>query len=606
MSFNEALAAALSDMARLIDLLGEDSFKAAAHARVARAIESSAHDFEALAKDRAMLLEVPGIGAKMADKIMEFAASGRIAEHDALREQVPPGLLALLEIPGLGPKTVGAMWRQGGITDVASLERAIADGSIKSLPRMGDKAVEKIKEGLRFAKSVGERLWLGRAHALAEQFLARLRAHDAVDLAEAAGSLRRCRDTVGDIDLLVALKPGREGAAGEVGEEFRTTPGVVHVSAAGDSKSSVRVALADDTGRWQKSAAGGDGYAGPTTQVDLRVVPRACWGAALLYFTGSKEHNIRLRERALARGLTLSEWGLFPHDGGKEPPHARGVKPVAAGTEESVYAALGLPWIPPEVREDQGELGEAHPKDWRLIEVSDIRSELHAHTTASDGMMSIEELALAAKARGFHTIAVTDHSQTQGTANGLKPARLREHIRAVRETKVPGITILAGSEVDILSDGRLDYDDELLAMLDVVVASPHIGLTQDPEHATARLLRAIRHPLVHILGHPTGRLVNRRRGLEPDMAQVVAAAKEHNVALEINAHWMRLDLRDVHVRMATGAGCLLSINCDTHARGDMDNLRFGVGTGRRGWLTPDRCINTWGAMELRAWLRKGR
>ncbi|GJQ31008.1 MAG: DNA polymerase/3'-5' exonuclease PolX [Phycisphaerae bacterium] len=605
MPLNESLANGLESMARLMDLLGEDSFKSAAHARAARVIADLPGDVAALASDRPSLLALPGIGPKMADKIIEFVTTGRIAEHEALLSQVPPGLLALLEVPGLGPKTVRTLWQQGGVTNLTSLERIIADGSILALPRMGAKAVEKIKANLTFAKSAPTRLWLGRAWTLAETFLARVRDLPGVAQAQAAGSLRRGRDTVGDIDLLVALRPGYESSAHAVGEAFRGAPDVAEVLAAGDTKSSVRVALNHDAGRWKHA----DGAKAPdhTVQVDLRVVPVAAWGAALLYFTGSKAHNIRLRERALSKGLTLSEWGLFPHDGDATPPHTRGITPVAADTEAHVYAALGLPWIPPEAREDHGETDMPGP--WALVDLADIKAELHAHTTASDGLLTIRELAEEAKRRGFHTIAVTDHSQSSSIANGLKPDRLRRHLDAVRKAndEIDGITILAGSEVDILADGSLDYDDELLARLDIVVASPHAALSQDSTACTERLLRAVRHPLVHILGHPTGRLINRRKGLEPDMAALIAAAKEHDTALEINAHWMRLDLRDTHVRQAMNAGCLIAVNTDAHAREDFDNLRFGVMTARRGWVTPDRCLNTWPATKLHAWLkRKGR
>jgi DNA polymerase (family 10) len=281
------------------------------------------------------------------------------------------------------------------------------------------------------------------------------------------------------------------------------------------------------------------------------------------------------------------------------------VTPLASATEEEVYAKLNLAWVAPEAREDHGEL-DAGPL--ALVAIEDIRAELHAHTTASDGSMEIAELVKRAQDRGFHTIAVTDHSQSSTIARGLKPDRLRRHIDAVHEVgaKVRGIRVLAGSEVDILGDGTLDYDDELLAMLDIVVASPHAALTQDSAGATARLVRAISHPLVHVLGHPTGRLVNRRAGLSPDMAKLIAAAVEHKVALEVNSHWMRLDLRDTHVRQAINAGAMIAIDCDVHEPGDFDNLRFGVMTARRGWCTKQACVNTWPREKLDAWLKKGR
>lgn len=623
MSSNEELAQRLAQMGRMLELLGEDSFKANAHARAARTIDALTTDVAALAKDRAKLLALEGIGTKMADKIVEFCTTGRITEEVELRAKAPPGLMQILGVPGLGPKTVRAMWTVLGITDMAGLKKAIADGSLLTLPRMGEKAIEKIKVNLALAEEGEKRQWLGRAWMLAEMLVARLGKHKAVAKVCPAGSLRRGRETVGDIDILVALKPGHEEEDGAVSELFRASPGVTQVLAAGETKSSVRMAVDPNLGRWGGDPtdlpAEGAEVSGPTVQVDLRVVPRDSWGTALLYFTGSKEHNVRVRERAQERGLTLNEWGLFEeeawrgyHEGGEGSKRgARGKMPaaIAGKEEEEVFQALDLPFIPPEIREDRGELDLK--KTPRLIELEDVKAELHAHTTASDGALSIEELAREAHRRGFHTIAVTDHSQSSTIANGLKPDRLRTHIEAVRRVheqlhKELGIAVLCGSEVDILADGTLDYKDDLLEQLDVVVASPHAALSQDSATATKRLLKAVSHPKVHILGHPTGRLINRRRGLEPDMREIIAAAREHGVALEINAHWMRLDLRDTHVRAAVEAGCVIAINCDVHHPDDYDNLRFGVMTGRRGWLTADLCVNAWEAKQLHAWLKKKR
>ncbi len=617
MAVNQALAAVLEDMAKMMELLGENSFRASAHARAARTVEGLAEDVSTLAGDKARLTSLDGIGSGMADKIVEFCTTGRIADYDAMKAKVPAGLLEIMQVPGCGPKTVKAMW-EAGITDIAGLKRAIEDGSLLKLPRMGEKAVAKIKDALVFAAASGQRTWLGKAAAAAEVFVSRLKELPGVARVEPAGSLRRGKDTIGDIDILVSIEDGTEkqmaAHAHAVAEAFRSTPGVVQVIAAGEGKSSVRYSLDGGQGRWKPEPNPDKGESlpptppgGPSIQVDLRVLPRASFGSAMMYFTGSKEHNVRLRERAIRMGYTLNEWGLFPLDGNEKPPQQRGVKPVASETEEAVFKALGLPWIPPTAREDRGELDHQGP--WKLVDLSDIKAELHSHTTASDGALSIVELAEEAKRRGFHTIAVTDHSQSSSIANGLKPDRLRRHIAAVKEAdeRVKGITILAGSEVDILADGSLDYKDELLEQLDVVVASPHAGLTQDPATATKRLLKAISHPLVHILGHPTGRLVLRRPGLSPDMAELFAAGREHGVAMEINAHWMRLDLRDVHVRAAMDAGCLFAIDCDVHERDDFDNLRYGVATGQRGWLTAERCINTWSAAKLHKWLKaKGR
>jgi DNA polymerase (family 10) len=606
MSKNEAVARMLEEIARMMEVLGEDSFRVNAHTRAARTVEGLSEKIEDLAKNREALLAVQGIGPKLADKIIEFCAHGTMAEHAELRGKVPAGVLALMQVPGVGPKTARAMWKEGGIETIAQLEKAIADGSILNLPRMGEKTVEKIKASIAFAKTSSARLWLGRADAVAQRFVQRLQSHPGVARVAPAGSLRRGKETIGDIDILVALKKGHEKDARNVVALFGETEGVSQVLAAGESKSSVRVALGHDTGRWKLEGKEGEADAGPSIQVDLRVLPLESWGSGLQYFTGSKEHNVRLRERALKMGYTLSDWGLFPLDDDPAPPHTRGVRAVAGATEEEIYAKLQLPYLPPEIREDKGELDLKETP--RLIELSDIKAELHAHTTASDGSMEIEELAQRAKERGFHTIAVTDHSRSSVQANGLSVDCLLQHIEDVHHARevVKGITILAGSEVDIKSDGTLDYDDHILKKLDVVVASPHVALSQDPETATKRLLAAIRHPMVHILGHPTGRLINKRAGLSPDMAQLIAAAKECHTALEINAHWMRLDLRDAHVRAGVHAGCLFAIDCDVHQPGDYDNLRYGVMTARRGWMTPDLCVNTWSARKLHEWLKSKR
>ena len=629
MSSNDAIAARLGLMAQLLELTGADKFRILAHQKAARVVEAAADDLAALARQdggRVRLLDIDGIGPKMADKIIEFATTGRIREVDELAATVPPGLVELLGIPGLGPKTVHSLWKDGNVTDLAALERILADGTILTLPRMGEKAAEKIRAGLALRAQGAGRVPLGVALPVAERVLAALARVPGVGQLAFAGSLRRGRDTIGDLDILAtAANPAA------LAEAFCTLPGVGVILARGENKCSVRLSLVgrasqpalgqtEVVGRASQPAAPpsepasappssrlADSPPSGSIQVDLRIVPDAAWGAALMYFTGSKEHNVRLRERALKRGLTLNEYGLFPEDPSTtEPPQRRGIAPVAGRTEHEVYTALGLPFIPPELREDRGELdATATPP---LVELKDIRAELHAHTTASDGRLSIAELADHARRRGFHTLAVTDHSQSSAIAGGLKPDRLRAHAAAIRAhaATLTDLRLLVGSEVDILADGRLDYDDETLALLDLVVASPHASLTQDPDKATARLVRAVSHPRVHILGHPTGRLVQRRTGLQPDLHAVIAAALKHNVALEINAHWHRLDLRDTHVKAAIYAGCLIAINTDAHDPEDFDNLRYGILTARRGGVTPDRCINCWPPDRLAEWLASKR
>lgn len=613
MPFNQRLADELARMASCMELLGADPFRVRAHQRAARAIESDPTDLGELiargpdeATARAALRAIDGVGDKIADKALEFARRGAIAEAAELSARVPAGLLALLEVPGLGPKTLRAVWQGLGVTDAASLKRAIHDGTILTVPRMGRKAADKIAHALRIVEQSSGRLHLGPAWAVAQRIVEHMRGQAGVVEAQFAGSLRRGRESVGDIDVLIAARTPED--AERAHGAFVTMPGVTGVIASGRTRSSVRVAIEPDA-RWEEPGPASEGGAGhvPSVQADLRTVPPESWGAALMYFTGSKDHNVQLRGLAQSRGLTLNEYGLFPDEAGLDaPPQERGVRAIAARTERQVYAALGLPELPPEVREGRGELGlTAAPE---LVQAEDIRAELHAHTTASDGWLSVVGLAERARSRGFHTVAVTDHSRSSTIARGLDAGRLRAHVRAVHEARaqVSGITILAGSEVDILADGSLDYDDELLGLLDVVVASPHAALDQPPAQATARLLRAIEHPMVRVLGHPTGRLVLRRAGLEPAMGELLAAAREHGVALEINAHWMRLDLRDAHARAAAEAGCLIAINCDVHAPEDFDNLRYGVMTARRAWIGPGRVVNTWPAQRLHAWLRSGR
>lgn len=611
---NAQLAGAFEKLARLMELLGEDSFRVSAHSKAARAIEGAVVDLAPIAvaagkgdaTARAKLGTVEGLGPKTTDKLIELATTGQMKDLIDAASKVPAGLIPLLDLQGVGPKSIRLWWQEGGVTDLASLKKIIDDGSILKLPRMGEKAVEKLKSAIAMFDEMqaSPRLRLGEAHAVAQRVMERLRRVPGVTRLEAAGSLRRGKDSVGDIDILIETSKPKEAM-----DAFCAMRDVRTILVRGENKTSVRVAL-DLQSRWDEPKEPDPALpppVGPSVQVDLRVVPKEQFGASLAYFTGSKEHNIILRQRALDRGLTLNEYGLFPDDKNDDrPPHQRGVKAVASATEEEIHKALGLPYIPPELREGRGE--GTLTQTPALVSATDIKAELHSHTTASDGVMSIVELAKEAMRRGFHTLAVTDHSQSQPQARGLKPERLKQHIAAIREAQaeVPGIVLLAGSEVDILLDGRLDYDDELLAQLDVIVASPHNALTQDSKVATKRLIRAASHPLVNIIGHPTGRLVGRRPGLEPDMAALIEACKANDVALEINSHWMRLDLRDVHVRMAVEAGAFLAINCDVHHAEDYDNLQFGVQTARRGWATAASVVNTWEAKRLRAWLRRGR
>lgn len=581
-SSNAHLAQIFEDMAHLLELQGASRFRVNAYARAARTIKGHGDDLVSLAEDPKSLKAIDGIGDSTADKIVEFAETGRIEAYDKLLKDVPSGLLDVLRIPGLGPKTVKLMWDDMQVESLTDLQRVIDDGSILSLPRMGKKTVENIRSAIAFVSSADDRTPIGIARPIADTIVRRLKKLKSTKQVQYAGSLRRGAETIGDIDVLIATSNPEQAR-----ETFTTMAEVTQILANGETKASVRAEF--------------DGVA---IQADLRLVPEASFGAALMYFTGSKEHNVRLRERALRQDRTLNEYGLFPDDDKESPPQSRGVKPIASQTEAEIYAALDLPEIPPELREDRGELKLAAADIESLVTVAGIRAELHAHTTETDGKLTLDELIEHAIERGCHTLAVTDHSQSSAIVNGLSPKRLRAQIKAVRQAndRYREITVLAGSEVDILPDGSLDYDDGLLDELDVVVASPHASLRQTPAEAMKRMMAVATNPRVNIIGHPTGRRFGTRPGLELDMAEIAAAAAAHDIALEINAHWRRLDLRDTHVRIALEAGALIAIDCDVHSREHSDNLIYGVQTGRRGGLPAARCINTWSPSKLHKWL----
>ena len=584
---NAKLAALFERMAQLLEVLGENRFKVAAFQRAARTLDGmtdQAHDLvdpgnpgdPGKPVDLSNLTAIEGIGKGLAEKIVELVTTGELQEYADLMAKVPAGVVDLLDIPGLGPKTIALFWQKADIYSLDKLKAALEGDALVDLPGVGKKKLDNLRKSIEFAESAGGRVRIGRAMPLACWFIEQLSPLEAVEQIAFAGSLRRGRETIGDIDLLVAAK---EPDAAAISDAFVGLEPVTDVLVKGSTKTSVRVE---------------DGL-----QVDLRIIRPDQYGAALMYFTGSKEHNIRMRERAIRHGMRLNEYGLV-----------KGDTTVAGETEEEVFKALGLAWIPPELREDRGEIALAEKNELpALIELADIKAELHAHTTASDGKWSIRELAAAAAERGFHTVAVTDHSKGQAQANGLTNERLERHIidvRAVADEMKSRITILAGTEVDILADGALDYPNSLLKELDVVVASPHAALSQDPKKATERLLKAIRSPYITILGHPTGRLILRREGLSPDMKQLVAAAAERGIALEINANAVRLDLRDTHAQAALQAGVKLSINTDAHSQGHLDQLVYGVLTARRAGTTKLGVINCLSQPELASWLASTR
>ncbi len=582
---NAQLATLFQQMADVLEITGGNRFRVLAFQKAARALAEQTADVADMDDDE--LGEIDGIGKGMVGRIREYLDTGRIEEHQKLMEQVPAGLLELLDIPGMGPKTVATFWQKADVTDLNTLKKKLETGELAKLPGFGQKKIENIRKSLAFAAEAGKRARLGDALPLAQWFVDQLRKLKSAKQVAYAGSLRRGKETIGDVDLLVAA---RQQDAERITDAFVKLDPVSEVIARGKTKTSVRTAVG--------------------MQVDLRIIEPDSYGAAMLYFTGSKEHNVRLRERANDRGMTLNEYALSKlKKGGKGKQDEPG-EPVVRKTEEQIYKALELTWIPPELREDRGEIDLAEKGELpELIERDDIKAELHAHTTASDGHWSIRQLAQAAADRGFHTVAVTDHSRSQIQANGLSAERLERHIEAVREVadEMKGkITVLAGSEVDILADGRLDYPNSLLKELDLVVASPHGALSQEPAAATKRFLKAIENPYVTIIGHLTGRLINRREGLRPDLKAVLKAAGQRGIAMELNANHYRLDLRDTHARAAIKAGVMLSINTDAHGPADLDELRYGVLTARRAGATKKDVINCMSKTELAKWIKATR
>jgi len=567
---NADVARVFNEIADLLEIKGEDAFRVNSYRRVARTVADLAGDINEIAA-RGALDQLPGVGKSSAQKIQELLATGRVALRDELAAEIPFGLLELLSIPSVGPKKVATLWKERGIQSLADLKAAIAAGKLSDLKGFGPRSIEQIARGIEFLERSAGRVRLGDAWYVAERLRQALAAMPGVQRVEHAGSLRRARETVGDLDLLCVASDGEA-----VIQEFTCLPGVVEVLAAGETKASVRVEYA----------------AGQSIQVDLRVVPEQSFGAAWQYFTGSKEHNVRLRELAVKRGWSLNEYGL-----------TEGERIIAARSEEEIYAALGLPWIPPELREDRGEFElKTIPAD--LLRLEHIRGDLHMHTTASDGRNTIEEMAAAAKQRGYKYICITEHSASSAIANGLRPERLRRHIQAVRAAaeRITGLTVWIGTEVDIHADGTLDYPDELLAELDFVTASIHAGMGHDLEANTRRTLAAIANPYVNCIGHPTGRLINEREAMPIDIEAIAREAARTGTALEINANYYRLDLKDQHVRLARDLGAAILISTDAHAVDQLDMMYFGVLTARRGWLRREDVLNTRPAKDIRAFV----
>ena len=557
-------------MADVLEVKGENPFRIRAYRRAAQNLETTSEDVETLGRED-RLDEIPGIGADLAGKIGEYLKSGHIKEIDAACRTVPRGVVELLDVPGIGPKTAKQLYEREGVTSLAKLERLAAAGKLRGRHGIQARAEQNIVRGIRLLRGGQARMPLGRALPLGRELVHRLEGVRGVKTITLAGSMRRMKETVGDIDLLVtSTEPDA------VIKAFTGLRQVAEVLERGTTKASVRHR---------------EGI-----QVDLRVVEPECFGAALAYFTGSKQHNIRIREMGRKRGLKISEYGVFRDTSGRR---------IAGASEEEVYAAVGLPWIPPELREDAGEVDAARVKRLpSLVTLDDVRGDLHCHTNATDGHHSIEALVTAAAARGYAYVGVTDHSRATRVAGGLTIEELRAHVRRIRAVakKHPEITVLAGSECDILPDGRLDYPDAVLAELDLVIGAVHTRFKQGKREMTRRLCAALAHPRVHVLGHPTGRLIGERDPYELDLDAVLRAAKQHGKAVEINGYPDRLDLCDVHARRARDLGVWLAIGTDAHMLDHLGYMELGVATARRGWVEASRVINTWPAEKLRAWL----
>ena len=571
---NKEVARLLESIADALDIKGETPFRVNAYREAARRIETLTEDVAVLAQED-RLQEIQGVGSTIATRIKEYLTLGRSPYYEELAKEVPPGLLDLLKVPGLGPRKAKLVYERLGIASLAELERAAREHRLADLPGMGRKTEENLLRELERLKQRTQRLLLGTALPAAERVVDALREHPAVARIAPAGSLRRMRDTIGDIDILVAST-----APDEVIAAFVSLPLVKEVIARGPTKSSVLTE--------------GD------VQMDLRVVDPHAWGAALQYFTGSKAHNVHLRELANRQGLKISEYGVFREDTGDR---------VAGAEEEEVYAALGLAWIPPELREDQGEIEAAREGSLpRLIAVEDLRGDLHAHTNWSDGAATLEEMARAARARGYQYLAVTDHSKSLGVARGLSEERLREQRRLIDRLnqELAPFRLLASVELEIRADGTLDYEDDVLRELDLVTASVHSGMNQPRERLTQRIVGALRNPYVDVVNHPAGRLIGRRDAYEVDLEEVLRVAAETGTALEINSQPERLDLTDQAARRARALGVLLTISTDAHSVANLDYVRYGVAVARRAWVEAEGALNTRSLDDLLAHVARRR
>jgi DNA polymerase (family 10) len=575
---NRNIAAIFYETADLMEIRGDDPFRIRSYRRAAEVVEGLPYRIAELADDTKKLLEIPGIGKTMAANIQQLLKEGNFSLRADLLQKYRPSMLELLKIQGLGPKTVALIWDAFQVCDIDGVEKLAREGKIRELPRMGEKHEQKILKGIEEYRRISGRFLLDvaeRTAAKIQEFLAEV---PGVETITAAGSLRRGRDTVGDLDILITGPCCADERLDPLLDRILTFPGITEVLARGGNKVSFRLR--------------------PGMQVDVRTLKPESYGAALQYFTGSKAHNVAIRQRALKMGYTLSEYALSRLADGSR---------VAGATEQEIYRALNLDYIPPELRENQGEIeaAEQHALP-RLIELKDLRGDVHMHTVETDGRCTIEEMIGAARERGYEYMAITDHSKNLAFANGLDDKRAVEHAGKIRVAgkNADGLKVFAGIEVDILADGELDLSPAVLDEMDLVIASIHSHFDQEPRQLTDRLLRAITSGHISILGHPTGRILLRREGYDFDLEAIFRAAAEHQVAMELNAYPDRLDLCDRHLKMAKERAVKIVINTDSHHTSHLEKIRFGVLQARRGWLTPNDVLNTLPAAEFAAAMRK--
>jgi DNA polymerase (family 10) len=568
---NREMAETFEAVANLIEIKGEAIYRILAYRRAAEAIRGLGRDIRDI-WEAGELESIPGVGKAIAGKIDEMIRTGHLTYYENLAKEIPPGLIEVLKVEGVGPKKAAQFWKEGGITSIEALEAAAKAGQLRVLSGMGEKSEQKILKGIQSLRDRPmDRYLLSDAWLAAQELIEAMRPVKEVERIVSAGSLRRWRETIGDLDLLVA-----SDSPSAVMEAFVGLPQIERVLGKGETKSSVVLR---------------DGM-----RAQLWVHPPERFGSAWQYATGSQAHNVRLRELALTQGLSLSELGFKREDGSE----------ILCREETEVYEQLGLAWIPPELREDLGEIPAAQDTDFSdLVTLKDLRGELHAHSSWSDGSVDIEGMARAALSRGIEYLVVSDHSRSLGIANGLSIERLmqqREEIARVQKKVGANIHLIQGSEVEILADGSLDYPDEVLEQVELVIASLHTSLNQPRQQVTQRVLNAVRNPHVDIIGHLTGRLINKRDPADLDVESILSEGAAYDVVFEINANAERLDLNDNHARMALALGCRLAINTDAHSPEHFDFRKFGVGTARRAGVTASSVLNTWSQDELQAWL----